>query len=110
LGRIVELGAVQDVLRRPQHPYTQALLSVVPAPNPRLRRQHIILQGETPDPTRIGQGCRFAPRCPLAQDACRQVDPQLVPVRSLTGEGRAPEGRTSEGHNGQVHAAACILL
>jgi oligopeptide/dipeptide ABC transporter ATP-binding protein len=101
LGRIVEIGAVQDVLRNPQHPYTKALLSVVPVPNPRLRRQHIILQGETPDPTRIAQGCRFAPRCPLAQDGCRQVDPQLTPVKGSHMAG-IPAG--------DGHVAACILV
>ena len=61
LGRIVEMGTVQQVLRNPQHPYTKALLSVVPVPNPRLRRQRIILQGETPDPTRLAPGL---PLCP----------------------------------------------
>jgi oligopeptide/dipeptide ABC transporter ATP-binding protein len=91
LGRIVEIGTVQQVLRNPQHPYTKALLSVVPVPNPRLRRQHIILQGETPDASRIPMGCRFAPRCPLAHEACRQIDPVLRP----TGDG---------------HEAACILV
>jgi oligopeptide/dipeptide ABC transporter ATP-binding protein len=101
LGRIVEIGGVQDVLRNPQHPYTRALLSVVPVPNPRLRRQHIILQGETPDPTRIPEGCRFAPRCPLAQDACRQVDPQLAPVAGSQIAG-FPTAAS--------HAAACILV
>lgn len=91
LGRIVELGSVAQVLRNPQHPYTKALLSVVPVPNPRLRRRHIILPGETPDPMRLPAGCRFAPRCPLAQDQCRTVDPTLRPA--ATG-----------------HEAACILV
>lgn len=89
LGRIVEIGAVNDVLTTPQHPYTQALLSVVPAPNPRLRRPHIILQGETPDPVNLLAGCRFAPRCPVAIARCHEVDPALQAV-------------------GAGHAAACI--
>ncbi|HAJ34932.1 MAG TPA: peptide ABC transporter substrate-binding protein [Chloroflexi bacterium] len=89
LGRIVEIGAVNDVLTTPQHPYTQALLSVVPAPNPRLRRQHIILQGETPDPVNLPAGCRFHPRCPVAIARCHQVDPVLQAV-------------------GAGHAVACI--
>jgi oligopeptide/dipeptide ABC transporter ATP-binding protein len=80
LGRIVETGTVQEVMTAPQHPYTQALLSVVPAPNPRLRRQHIILQGETPDPINLPAGCRFHPRCPVAVEACRRVDPTLKVV------------------------------
>ncbi len=80
LGRIVEIGAVNDVLAAPQHPYTQALLSVAPAPNPRLRRQHIILQGETPDPVNLPSGCRFHPRCPVAIEACRHSEPVLQQV------------------------------
>ncbi len=80
LGRIVETGSVAEVMTAPQHPYTRALLSVVPAPNPRLRRQHIILQGETPDPIHLPPGCRFHPRCRLATDECRTVDPALEPT------------------------------
>ena len=80
LGRIVETGTVAEVMTAPQHPYTHALLSVVPAPNPRLRRQHIILQGETPDPIHLPPGCRFHPRCRIATDACRTVDPVLTPT------------------------------
>ncbi|HKZ26203.1 MAG TPA: oligopeptide/dipeptide ABC transporter ATP-binding protein, partial [Acidimicrobiia bacterium] len=66
------------------HPYTQALLSVVPVPHPERRRTRIILSGETPDPSRIPDGCRFHPRCPQAFDRCRSVDPQLMPA----GEGQ----------------------
>ena len=103
LGRIVETGTVEQVLRAPKHPYTKALLSVVPVPNPRLRRQRIVLQGETPDPTHLPPGCRFAPRCPLAQDACHDVDPQLRPVAAdLASESPADQG--------VVHEAACILV
>lgn len=91
LGRIVETGAVGEVMSAPQHPYTQALLSVVPAPNPRLRRQHIILQGETPDPVNLPPGCRFHPRCPIAIEECQRVDPALAVV-------------------GGTQAAACIRL
>jgi oligopeptide/dipeptide ABC transporter ATP-binding protein len=90
LGRIVELGPVPAVLQAPRHPYTQALLSVVPVANPRERRARVLLQGETPNPTALPSGCRFHPRCPLAFDRCRQVDPVLAPV-------------------GDDHAAACLL-
>lgn len=83
LGRIVETGSVQEVMTAPQHPYTQALLSVVPAPNPRLRRQHIILQGETPDPVNLPSGCRFHPRCPVAVEECQQIDPSLLKIAGL---------------------------
>lgn len=76
LGRIVEMGMTQQVLQRPQHPYTKALLSVMPVPNPRLRRERIILQGETPNPINLPSGCRFHPRCPIVQPHCREVDPE----------------------------------
>jgi oligopeptide/dipeptide ABC transporter ATP-binding protein len=61
LGRIVELGPVEEVLQRPQHPYTQALIDVLPGG---IKRRHDLLAGEPPDPTRIPSGCRFHPRCP----------------------------------------------
>jgi oligopeptide/dipeptide ABC transporter ATP-binding protein len=80
LGRIVEIGPTRAVLRDPRHPYTRALLSVVPVPNPRLRRQRVILQGETPNPLDLPAGCRFHPRCPVAFDACRTDEPALATV------------------------------
>jgi oligopeptide/dipeptide ABC transporter ATP-binding protein len=107
LGRIVELGSVQQVLREPQHPYTKALLSVVPVANPRLRRQRLILQGETPDPTRLAPGCRFAPRCPLAQEACRGTDPQL---RSVTVAQEATQEATQHAAREAGHEVACIMV
>jgi len=64
LGRIVEIGPTQAIPKNPQHPYTKALLSVIPVPNPRLRQQRLILQGETPFPIHLPNGCRFHPRCP----------------------------------------------
>ncbi len=91
LGRIVEIGPTKSVLQNPQHPYTKALLSVIPVPNPRLRRQRVILQGETPNPVNVPTGCRFHPRCPVAFDRCPQVDPALASI--------------SAGHE-----AACLLV
>jgi oligopeptide/dipeptide ABC transporter ATP-binding protein len=82
LGRIVETGQAREVLRSPQHPYTKALLSVVPVPNPRLRRERIILQGETPNAAEVPPGCRFHPRCPIADEECRRVDPPPVAISS----------------------------
>lgn len=79
LGRLVEIGPAAQILQNPQHPYTKALLSVVPVPNPRQRRERIILQGETPNPIDLPQGCRFHPRCPVAQPQCREIDPELRP-------------------------------
>lgn len=81
LGRIVEMGPSLDVLENPLHPYTRALLSVVPVPNPRQRRERIILQGETPNPIHLPSGCRFHPRCPIAQPHCTQVDPEWRELR-----------------------------
>jgi oligopeptide/dipeptide ABC transporter ATP-binding protein len=91
LGRVVETGPTLDVLRAPRHPYTRALLSVVPVPHPSRRRERIILTGETPDPSRIPFGCRFHPRCPVVEDRCLTTDPGLVTV-------------------GEQHQAACLLL
>jgi oligopeptide/dipeptide ABC transporter ATP-binding protein len=81
LGRIVEMGPTHQVLQNPQHPYTKALLSVVPVPNPRLRRERTILQGETPNPLNVPTGCRFHPRCPIAIEGCAQKDPPLSEVK-----------------------------
>lgn len=78
LGRIVEIGTMLEVLENPQHPYTKALISVIPVPNPRLRHERIILQGETPNPINIPTGCRFHPRCPVAIETCRISDPTMV--------------------------------
>jgi oligopeptide/dipeptide ABC transporter ATP-binding protein len=91
LGRIVEYGPTRAVLAEPRHPYAQALLSVVPVPDPSLRRRPVILRGEMPDPSNIPSGCRFHPRCPLAFDRCPTVDPPLFAV-------------------GPEHAAACLLV
>jgi oligopeptide/dipeptide ABC transporter ATP-binding protein len=77
LGRIVEEGPAGEVIANPQHPYTRALLSVVPSRDPRRRRRPQILRGEAPDATRIPPGCRFHPRCPIAIEECRAVDPEL---------------------------------
>lgn len=80
LGRIVEEGMTTQVLRQPQHPYTRALLSVIPVSNPRHRRHREILQGEIPNAADLPRGCRFHPRCPDSIDRCRAVDPHLMPT------------------------------
>jgi peptide/nickel transport system ATP-binding protein len=80
LGRIVEIGPTAEVLSSPCHPYTRALLSVVPVPNPRRRRQRVILQGEIPNAIDLPSGCRFHPRCPSAVAECQVTDPQLLPI------------------------------
>jgi oligopeptide/dipeptide ABC transporter ATP-binding protein len=80
LGRIVEIGPTREILANAAHPYTRALLSVIPVPNPRLRRRRIILQGETPNPVDIPTGCRFHPRCPIAVELCKVADPAVVEI------------------------------
>src|SRR5207247_10508015 len=77
LGRIVEEGPAKEVVRNPLHPYTKALMSVVPKRDPRDRTQPQILQGETPNPIDVPSGCRFHPRCPVAEARCRTIDPSL---------------------------------
>lgn len=94
LGRIVEHGPAKEVVKNPKHPYTKALLSVVPKRDPRDRTKPQILQGETPNPINVPPGCRFHPRCPVAEPRCRTVDPELHPA-----EGAQPE-----------HEAACVLV
>ena len=79
-GRIVESGPAREVVRNPQHPYTKALLSVVPQRDPRRRTKPEILPGEPPDPVDVPGGCRFAPRCRFAVDACLHQDPPLAPT------------------------------
>jgi peptide/nickel transport system ATP-binding protein len=88
-GRIVERGPAKEVVRHPRHPYTRALLSVVPPRDPRRRTTPHILQGEAPDPVAVPTGCRFASRCPFVTDACRERDPGLDPVSGSTTHGVA---------------------
>jgi oligopeptide/dipeptide ABC transporter ATP-binding protein len=91
LGRIVEIGKMREVLENPQHPYTKALLSVIPVPNPRLRKERVILQGETPNPIDLPPGCRFHPRCPVAIAQCKLQDPAYVTLS-------------------RTHQTACLLV
>ncbi len=88
LGRIMELTPKAAFFSAPHHPYSQALLSAVPAAHPRERRERILLSGDPPSPAAIPPGCRFHPRCPIAQDRCRVEIPELREV-------------------GPGHAAAC---
>jgi oligopeptide/dipeptide ABC transporter ATP-binding protein len=96
LGRIMEIGPAEQVIRNPQNPYTRALVSVSPTPEPPTpgeRARRTILVGETPDAAHIPPGCRFSPRCPSAFDRCRVEEPPLIDV----GDGQATACWLSEG-------------
>ena len=80
LGKLVELDTKEDLYKAPMHPYTQALLSAVPVPDPETRKERILLKGEIPSPINPPSGCRFHPRCPHAQEACSVEDPEFVQV------------------------------
>jgi peptide/nickel transport system ATP-binding protein len=90
LGRIVETADRRSLFSRPWHPYTQALLSAVPVPDPAALRRRTILKGDVPSPVKLPSGCRFHTRCPRAFALCRTEEPQLRPV-------------------GGTHAVACHL-
>ena len=92
LGRIVEIAAARDLYTRPQHPYTEALLSAVPIPDPKVKRKRILLQGDVPSPINPPPGCHFHTRCPLAQDRCKVESPVLKPV-----------GDVADGHSVACH-------
>jgi peptide/nickel transport system ATP-binding protein len=91
LGKIVELSPAEELYRLPVHPYTEALLSAVPIPDPDLsdQREHIVLEGDVPSPIAPPSGCRFHPRCRYATDICSREEPALLP------------------HAGEGHLAAC---
>ncbi len=95
LGKIVEIASSKDLYENPLHPYTMGLLSAVPIPDPELekKRQRIILTGDVPSPINPPSGCRFHPRCPIAQDICSQKEPELKDYSK----------------NGKEHLAACFF-
>ncbi len=81
LGKIVEIGPLEEVFKNPAHPYTKTLLAAVPVPDPKYKRTHPIPKGEIPSPINPPPGCRFHPRCPSVKSMCSKHEPDLVEVR-----------------------------
>jgi len=80
LGKMVELTAREELFSNPLHPYTQALMSAIPIPDPHLKRKRVILKGDVPSPLNPPSGCRFHPRCPIAEEICSQKEPEFREV------------------------------
>ncbi|MEV0399878.1 dipeptide ABC transporter ATP-binding protein [Actinoallomurus sp. NPDC050550] len=102
LGKIVEVGDEEQIYDHPTHPYTQALLSAVPVPDPTRRGTPIVLEGDVPSPTNPPSGCRFRTRCWKAQDVCATEEP-LLEIRAARGPEEGPDGGTTGSH----HPSAC---
>lgn len=80
LGKIVELTGRDELFTKPLHPYTQALMSAIPIPDPHLKRKRVILKGDVPSSLNPPSGCRFHPRCPIAEEICSQKEPEFREV------------------------------
>ena len=99
LGKIVEHADADEIYERPLHPYTHALISAIPVPDPLAKKEREILVGDVPSPRKPPSGCRFHTRCPLVIDRCRIEEPKLIPF----------EGKQNESHMVSCHRAGEIL-
>ncbi|HEY6058738.1 MAG TPA: oligopeptide/dipeptide ABC transporter ATP-binding protein [Candidatus Limnocylindrales bacterium] len=115
LGQVVEVAERRELFRAPQHPYTQALLSAIPIPNPELRRTRVILRGDVPSPAAPPPGCHFNPRCQLRAELglpaiCVDLEPPLIDVRAATSSATPSGSATPAGAAtgaGFDHLCAC---
>jgi oligopeptide transport system ATP-binding protein len=80
LGKLVEVAPSEEIFKNPLHPYTRALLSAIPVPDPEAKRERVAIGGDIPTAIAPPSGCRFRTRCPLAEPACAEADPRLVEV------------------------------
>ena len=83
---MVEIGERKEIFESPKHPYTQALISAAPIADPRKKRDAILLEGDVPSPIDPPSGCSFHPRCPIAEDICKEVTPPLINIDEMTGQ------------------------
>jgi oligopeptide/dipeptide ABC transporter ATP-binding protein len=86
LGKVAELADSEELYQNPRHPYTKALLSAIPIPDPQYKKERIILRGDVPSPINPPTGCYFHPRCPIAQDRCKTEYPSLRPINQDVGQ------------------------
>jgi oligopeptide/dipeptide ABC transporter ATP-binding protein len=96
LGKIAEIASAEDLYTSPRHPYTKALLSAIPIPDPSYKKNRVILQGDVPSPIQPPPGCHFHPRCPVVREECRTRAPELIAVKA-----------TASGADD--HRAACLF-
>lgn len=104
LGKIVEIGDKYSIFENPKHPYSRALLSAIPVPDPTREKKHIVLTGDVPSPIDPPTGCRFHTRCPFAQDKCKLEEPKLKTHDSMIKGHQAACHFIEEIESGELHA------
>jgi peptide/nickel transport system ATP-binding protein len=106
LGKIVELAESAEIYRNPRHPYTRALLSAIPVPDPTTRRERMLLPGDVPSPIHPPPGCPFHPRCPYVEERCRREEPGLT----AGGNDHPVASHSVAGHPVASHSVACHVF